>query len=148
MQDGPLATAAAEAVTAEEASVVAVSTVVDSTAEALPVVASMVGVLGAALSTAVTFVVAILVGATGAGTGGITDSLMMSSSVATVIHGGGTIRTDTTVTAITRTLTMDTVDTPTMDTAGSVTTVAGVMDTAMALDRGISGVEHNAAIAD
>ena len=128
-------------------STVEVLAVVDSTAEALPVVVSMVGVLGAVLSTAVTFVVAILVGATGVGTGGITDSRVMFSSVATVIHGG-TIRTDTTVTAITHTLTMDTVDTHTMDTAGSVTTVAGVMDTAMALDRGISGVEHNAAIAD
>jgi hypothetical protein len=67
----------------------------------------------------------------------ITDSLMMSSLVASAFRGGGagTIRTDITVTAITRTITMamDTAGTRTaMDTAGTVTTVAPVMDIAMA----------------
>jgi len=68
----------------------------------------------------------------------------MSSSVATVIRGGGigTIRTDTTVTAITRTVTMDTADTPTMGTAGTVTTVVVVTDTGMAADQGIPGVSE------
>src|SRR4029077_8627420 len=117
-----------------------------STAEALPVavstalVGSMVDVSPVAVSGAAAFVTGVLGGGTGVAIGAITDSLMMSSSAATVIHGGGTIRTDTTVMAITRTLTMDTVDTHTMDTAGTVTTVAGVMDTAMAVDRGISVV--------
>ena len=97
--------------------------VVDFTEEVLPV----------AVSTAVAFVATVLI---------ITDSLMMSSSVATVTRGGGTgtIRTDTTVTAITRTVTMDTADTPTMGTAGTVTTVAAATDTAMAADQGIPGV--------
>ena len=100
----------------------------------------VVGSTGAAsavaLSTAVAFVVAVLVGA-------ITDSLMMSSSAASAFRGGGagTIRTDITVTAITRTVIMDTVGTRTAtDTAGTVTTVAPVTDTARAADRGISGV--------
>jgi hypothetical protein len=111
---------------------VAVSTVVGFTGEASAV----------ALSVPVVFVMAVLVGATGVGTGDITDSLMMSSSVATVIRGGGagTIRTDTTVTTITRTITMDTPDTRTIDTAGTVTTVAAVTDTAIAADQGIPGV--------
>jgi len=83
---------------------------------------------------AVAFVVAVLVGA-------ITDSLMMCSSAASAFQrgGAGIIRTD-----ITRTITMA------MDTAGTVTTVATVMDIAMeaervidmamAADQGISGV--------
>jgi hypothetical protein len=89
------------------------------------------------------------VGTTGVATGAITGSLMMSSSAATVIRGGGTgaTRTDTTVTAITRTVTMDTdtagthmvtMDTvatrTALDTDGTVTTVAAVMDTALAAE--------------
>ena len=124
------------------AEAVAVSVVAGSTGEALPVAVSTVGVLvvdsagetsaavvsvgdvsAVAVSTALAFAVAVLVGATG---------------VATVIRGGGTgaIRTDITVTTITRTVTIDTVDTRTMDTA------APVMDTAMAADQGISGVSE------
>jgi hypothetical protein len=131
---------------AEEVLAVGVSTVADlvvagSMGEALPVevftvlVVSVVDISPMAVSAALAFVVAVSVGA-------ITDSLMISSSVATVIRGGGTgtIRTDTTVTAITRTVTMDTADTPTMGTAGTVTTVAAVTDTAMAADQGIPGV--------
>jgi hypothetical protein len=128
-----------------------------STAEASVVAVSMV--VG---STAVAFVVAVSVGATGVATGAITDSLMMSSSAASAFRGGaGAIRTDITVTTITRTITMDTAGTHTaMDTAGTVTMVAPVMDiameaervmdmamaaepvtdTAMAADQGISGV--------
>jgi purine-nucleoside phosphorylase len=98
-----------------------------------------------AVSTALAFVVAVSVGGTGVATGTITDSLMMSSSAATVIRCGGTgaIRTDITVTTITRTITMDTARThtaTTMDTAGTVTTVGPVTDTAMAADQGMSGV--------
>jgi hypothetical protein len=115
--------------------------VVASTEEVLAVAVSMVvGFTGeasaVALSTAVAFVVAVLVGA-------ITDSLMMSSSAASAIRGGGAgaIRTDITATAITRTITMATADTHTaMDTAGTVTTVGPVTDTVMAADQGISGV--------
>ena len=116
----------------------AVLVVVGSTREALPVavstglVVSVGDVSAVALSTALAFVVAVSVGATGAATGAITDSLMMSSSEATAFRGGGTIRTDTTVTTITRTITMD--------TAGTVTMVGPVTDTAMAADQGISGV--------
>jgi len=160
-----VATAAAEAATAgavvvstEEVLAVAVSTaavlVVGSAGEASEVALSTavpvsVGdVSPVAVSMAVAFVVAVLVGA-------ITDSLMMSSSAATVIRGGraGTIRTDITVTTITRTITMDTDTAGTrtvMDTARTVTTVAPVMDiamaaervtdTAMAADQGMSGV--------
>jgi hypothetical protein len=96
-----------------------------------------------AVSAAVASVVAVLVGGTGVTTGTITDSPMMSSSAATVIRGGGTgtIRTDITVTTITRTVTMDTAGThtATMDTPDTATMIA-VMDTAMAADQGISGV--------
>ena len=73
---------------------------------------------------------------------------MMSSSGASAFPGGGAgaIRTDITITAITRTLTMDpviirtvtmdTVDTRTaMDTAGTVTTVVPVMGIAMDAER-------------
>jgi hypothetical protein len=63
----------------------------------------------------------------------ITDSLMMSSSSATpAFRGGGAIRTDITVMTITRTITIG--------TAGTVTTMAPVMDTAMAADQGMCGV--------
>jgi hypothetical protein len=113
---------------------------------AVAVVVSVEDVSPVAVSTAVAFVATVLV---------ITDSLMMSSLVASAFRGGGagTIRTDITVTAITRTITMamDTAGTRTaMDTAGTVTTVAPVMDiamaaapvtdTAMAADQSIPGV--------
>jgi hypothetical protein len=126
--------------------------VVDSTGEAsavalsTAVVVSVEDVSPVAVSKAVAFVATVLV---------ITDSLTMSSLVASAFRGGGagTIRTDITVTAITRTITMamDTAGTRTaMDTAGTVTTVAAVMaiamqaervmDMAMAADQGTSGV--------
>jgi hypothetical protein len=65
----------------------------------------------------------------------ITDSLMMFSSAASAFRdgGAGAIRTDITVTTITRTITMDTAGIRTaMNTAGTVTTVAPVTDIAMA----------------
>jgi hypothetical protein len=127
-----------------EASAVALSTAV---------VVSVGDVSEMAVSTAVAFVVAVLVGATGVVTGGVTDSPMMSSSAASAFRGRGAIRMDITVTTITRTTIMDTAGTPTattMDTADTVTTVALVMDiamaaepvtdTAMAADQGIPGV--------
>ena len=107
---------------------VAVFTVVAvSMGEVSVAVVSMAAVSPVEVSTAVAFVVTVLV---------ITDSLMMSSSAASAFrHGGaGTIRTDITVTTITRTITMDTAGTRT------VTMVAAVTDTAMAADQGISGV--------
>src|SRR5882724_5506203 len=154
MPDGQVATAGEEATTAEavvvsmgEVSAVAGSTVavlvaVGSTLEASEVAVSTVVVVSVrdvsavALSTALAFVVAVLVGATGVATGAITDSLIMSSSAATALRGGGagTIRTDITVTTITRTITMDTAGTRT------VTMVAAVTDTDMAADQGISEV--------
>ena len=118
------------AVSTGEASAVAVvvsvgdvSAVVVSTA-----VASVGDVSAVVVSTAAAFVVAVLVGA-------ITGSLMMCSSAASAFRAGGagTIRT-----AITRTVTMamDTAATRTaMDTATTVTTVAPVMDMAMAAER-------------
>jgi hypothetical protein len=126
---------------------VALSTAVPvSVGHVSPVALSMAvafagGVSAVVVSTAVAFVGDVLVGATSA----ITDSLMMSSSAASAFRAGGagTIRTDITVTAITRTIpmAMDTVGTRTaMDTAGTVITVAPVMDTAMAADQGIPGV--------
>ena len=162
------ATAEAVVVSTEEVSAVAVSTaavlVVDSMGEASAVAVSTAALISVgdvsavAISMAVAFVVAVLVGA-------ITDSLMMSSSAASAFRrgGAGIIRTDIMITAITRTVTMamDTAGTRTaMDTAGTVTTVAPVMDiameakrvidmamaaapvtdTAMAADQGISGV--------
>ena len=117
-----------------------------------------------AVSTAVAFVVAVLVAisvqweadtrspaaepvrggaAIGAATGDITmiDSLMMSSSPATsAFRGGGAIRTDITVTTITRTITMATAGTVTTVAPGIVTTMAAVMDIAMASDQGICKV--------
>jgi hypothetical protein len=134
------ATAAGVVVSTEEVSAVAVSMVVDSTGDVLAVV----------VSTAVAFVAAVLVGATSA----ITDSLMMSSSAASDFRAGGAgTLTDITVTAITLTDTIDMVGTRTaMDTAGTVTKVAPVLDiamaaeqvtdTAMAADRGIPGVRR------
>jgi hypothetical protein len=148
MPHGQVATAGAEVATAVEVlEVVAVSTgavlvVAGSTGEALPgavstaLVVSVVDISPMVVSAALAFVVAVLVGATGVATGAITDSLMMSSSVATVIRGGGTgtIPTDITATTITRTVTMDTADT--------------VTDTVMVADQSISGVEPTAAIVD
>ena len=129
-----MATAGAVVVSTEGVSAVVVSMVVGSTEEASTV----------ALSTAVVVSV---------GDVSITGSLMMSSLEASVFRGGGAgaIPTDITVTAITRTITMDTADIrmvtkdtvgarPAMNTAGMVTTVAPVMDTAMAADQGIPGV--------
>jgi hypothetical protein len=118
-----------------------------------------------AVSTAVVFVVAVLVAisvqweadtrspaaelargvaATGVAIGAITmtDSLMMSSSPATSAFrggGAGTIRTDITVTTITRTITMATAGTGTTVALGIVTTMAAVMDTAMAANQDIRG---------
>jgi hypothetical protein len=135
--------------------VVAVSTVVVvSMGEVSVAVVSMEDVSAVAVSTAVAFVAAVLVAATGVATGAITDSLMMSSSATSAFrHGGaGAIRTDITVTTITRTLTMDTAGTlmATTVAGGTATTVALVMDiamaaepvtdTALAADQGISGV--------
>src|SRR5882724_6662544 len=113
-----------------------VATAGEEAATAAVVVISVGEVSAVALSTAMAFVVAVLVGATGVATGAITDSLMTSSSAATAFRGGGagTIRTDITVTTITRTITMDTAGTR------SVTTVAAVTDTAMAANQGISEV--------
>src|SRR5437870_3442977 len=124
--------AVAVVVSTEEASAVALSTAV---------VVSVGDVSAVARSVAVAFVVAVLVGPTGVATGAITDSLMMSSSAATALRGGGagTIRTDITVTTITRTITMDPAGTRTV-TMGPATTVAAVTDTAMAADQGISEV--------
>jgi hypothetical protein len=78
----------------------------------------------AAVSTGVAFVVGVLVAATSVAIFAITDSLMMSSSATSAFRGGGAIRTDITVPAITRTITMGTV--------GTVTKATPVMDIAMA----------------
>ena len=135
------------------ASAVAVSMVVGSTGEASAVVVSVGDVSAVVVSAAVAFAVGVLMGA-------ITDSLMMSSSAASAFRdgGAGTIRTDITVPAITRTVIMDTAGThtatgDTVTTAAPVTGIAmeaaRVMDMAMAAepvtdtmapDQGISGV--------
>jgi heterodisulfide reductase subunit A-like polyferredoxin len=138
----------------------------EAEASMVVVVVSMEEVSAVAVSTAVAFVVAVLVAilvqweadtrspaaelvrgvaATGVAIGVITvaDSLMMSSSPATsAFRSGGAIRTDITVTTITRTdITVMTITrTITMGTAGTVTTVAPVTDTAMAADPGICRV--------
>jgi hypothetical protein len=106
------------------------------------------------LSTVVAFAVAVLAGATGA----ITDSLMMSSLAASGFRdgGAGAIRTDIPVTAITRTITMDTAagTRTAMVTARTVTTVAPVTGIAMeaerAMDMAVAAepVTHNALAAD
>ena len=85
----------------------------------------------AAVSTAVAFVVAVLVAATSVAIFAITDFLMMSSSATSAFRGGGAIRTDITVPAITRTITMGTV--------GTVTKATPVMDLAMAAEPGVCG---------
>ena len=141
-----------EEVAVYTAAVLLVGSMVEVSAVALStaVVVSVENVSVVALSTAVAFAVAVLVGATFA----ITDSLTMSSSAVSAFrHGGaGAIRTDITVTTITRTLTMDTAGTHTATTVagGTVTTVAPVMaiamaaepvtDTALGADQAISGV--------
>src|SRR5207302_11313969 len=93
----------AAVVSVEEVSAVALST---------GAVVSAGDVSAVAVSAAVAFVATVLV---------ISDSLMMSSSAALAFRGGGAgaIRTDITVTTITRTITMDTAGTLT------ATTVAG-----------------------
>ena len=114
-----------------EASVVALSTAV---------VVSVGDVSAVVASTTVAFVV----GAIGVATGAITDSLMMSSSAGSAFRdgGAGAIRTDITITATTRTITMATAytHTATTETADTVTMVGPVTDTAMAADQAISGV--------
>src|SRR5438874_8436574 len=115
----------AVAVSTGEAFVVANS--VQCEADTCSAAAVSTGVAFAVTVSAVAFVVAVLMAV-------ITDSLMMSSSSTTSAFrggGAGAIRTDITVTAITRTITMD--------TAGTVTTMTAVMDTAMAADQGICG---------
>jgi hypothetical protein len=127
-----------------EASAVALFTaVVVSVVDVSPVAVSMAAVAfvgdvsAVAVSTAVAFVATVLV---------ITDSLMMSSSAASAFLGGGAgaIRTDITVTTITRTIIMATATegtrTTTMDIADTVITLATVTDTAMAADQRIPGV--------
>jgi hypothetical protein len=123
-------------VSMEDVSAVAVSTAVAFVAAVSAVVVSTVDVSAAA------FVVAVLMAATSVAIFAITDSLMMSSSATSAFRGGGVTRTDITVTAITRTLTMDTAGTHTATTvAGATVTMVGpVTDTAMAADQGMSGV--------
>ena len=129
-----VATAGAVVAFTGAVSAVAVSMVVDSTGEASAVVVSVGDVSAVVVSTAVAFVMAVLVGATSA----ITDSLMMSSSAASAFRAGGAGAIHTDITTITRTITMD-MDTAgihtAMDTAATVTTVAPVMDIAMAAVR-------------
>src|ERR1700722_5189041 len=96
--------------------------------EGVLVVGSKGGASAGGASTALAFVGAVLMGG------------VSSAATAIQVGGAGAIRTDITVTTITRTVTMDTADTRTMDTAGTVTTVAAVTDTAIAADQGIPGV--------
>ncbi len=122
------------AVSAGEAFVVAVSTAV-AFVVANSVQCEADACSAAAVSTGVAFVVGVLVAATSVAIFAITDSIMMSSSSTTSAFrdgGAGAIRTDITVPAITRTITMGTV--------GTVTKATPVMDTAMAADQGIFGV--------
>ena len=116
----PVARSTAVLVSVEDVSLVAVSAAV----------AFVAAVLAVAVSTAVAFVATVLV---------IMDSLMMSSLATSAFRGGGAgaIRTDITVTTITRTLTMDTAGTLMATTVAgdTVTTVAPVMDIAMAAER-------------
>jgi hypothetical protein len=131
MAGAEAATAAVVAASTEEVLLVGSTGAAFAVAVSMEVLVSVGDVSAVALSMAVDFVVAVLVGV-------ITDSLMMSSSAASAFRAGGagTIRMDITVTAITRTVTMDTVDTRTaMDTVGMVTTAAPVMDIAMEAER-------------
>ena len=128
-------------VSTEAVSVVAVFMVVGSTGEAsavalsTAVVVSVGNISPVAVSTAVAFVATVLV---------ITDSLMMSSSAASAFRGGGagTIRTDITVTTITRTITMDTAGTLLWIRQIRLLWSAPVMDIAMEADQGISAVRE------
>ena len=137
----------AEAATAGAASAVVVSTAVVvvsvgevSTGEAFVVVNSVQceadTCSAAAVSTGVAFVVGVLGTATSVAIFAITDFLMMSSSAASAFPGGGAgaIRTDITVTTITRMIPMDTGDIQ-MVTGGTrtATTVAGATVTTVAL---------------
>jgi hypothetical protein len=142
------ATAEAVVASTEEVSAVALFTAaVVSVVDASPVavstaVAFVVAVSAVAGSTAVAFVATVLV---------MTDSLMMFLSAASAFRAGGAgaIRTD--ITTITRTITMamDTVGTRTaMDTAGTVTTVAPVMDIAMEAERVMDIAMAAAAVTD
>jgi len=126
------------AVSAGEAFVAAVSTgeafvvanSVQCEADACSAAAVSTGVAFVVAVSAMAFVAAVLVTAITT-----TDSIMMSSSSTTSAFrggGAGAIRTDITVPAITRTITMGTV--------GTVTKATPVMDTAMAADQGIFGV--------
>jgi len=150
--DWQLATAVAEAASVVVVSMGEASAAAVSMGEASAAVAFVVAVAAISVqceadtrSRPVEFVrgaAATGVGATGTAIGAITitDSLMMSSSSATwAFRGGGagTIRTDITVTTITRTIPMGTAG---MDTVGTVTTISPVTDTAMAADQGIRGV--------
>jgi hypothetical protein len=133
------ATAEAVVASTEEVSAVALFTAaVVSVVDASPVAVSA----AVAGSTAVAFVATVLV---------MTDSLMMFLSAASAFRAGGAgaIRTD--ITTITRTITMamDTVGTRTaMDTAGTVTTVAPVMDIAMEAERVMDIAMAAAAVTD
>jgi hypothetical protein len=103
-----------------------------ATAVAVAVVVSTAAASVVAVSAAAALVMAVLVVATSA----ITDSLMMCSLAASAFRGGGagTIHTDITVTAITRTVIMDTAGThtaTTTDTGDMVTTAAPVSGIAM-----------------
>ena len=128
------------AVSAGEAFVAAVSTgeafvvanSVQCEADACSVAAVSTGVVFVVAVSAMAFVVAVLVAVTSVAIFAITDFLMMSSSATSAFRGGGAIRTDITVPAITRTITMGTV--------GTVTKVTPVMDIAMAAEQGIFGV--------
>ena len=103
------------------------------------VVVSMGEVSLVAVSTGEASVAAVLMAATSMAIFDISDSLMMSSSAASAFQGGGAgaIHTDITVTAITRTLTMDTagIHTATTVAGATVITVALVMDIAMEAER-------------
>jgi hypothetical protein len=143
-----VAVSTAAVVSVEEVSAVALFTAaVVSVVDASPVavsaaVAFVVAVSAVAGSTAVAFVATVLV---------MTDSLMMFLSAASAFRAGGAgaIRTD--ITTITRTITMamDTVGTRTaMDTAGTVTTVAPVMDIAMEAERVMDIAMAAAAVPD
>ena len=136
----------AEAVVVSTAEVLVVGSTAEASAVApsTAVVVSVGDVSAVVASTTVAFVV----GAIGVATGAITDSLMMSSSVASAFRGrgAGIIRTD-----ITRTITMamDTAGTRTaMDTASTVTTVAPVMDIAMEAERVIDMATAVAPVTD
>jgi hypothetical protein len=142
-----MAAASAVAVSMGVASPAAVFTVADFMAAAISVQCQADTRSSAA--EIILWVAAIGVGATGMAIGAITDSLMMSSSSATwAFRGGGagTIRTDITVTTITHTLPMGTagmaMGTAGMDTAGTVTTITPVIDTAMAADQGICALRE------